>query len=139
MQNIIYQGLVNSASPFFMKHFILFLVLSGLMAFKDITTVKSNLFIPAGEQFHLGGGQNYDFRLEAKNLGQYSVELFLENNGKQTPLGNLEKNQNARLVIPKNHSLVLNNKSKSRAHIKVHIKGKSENLGMYYSAAESEN
>jgi hypothetical protein len=121
-----------------MKQGLLFLLLVTITSFKHPHSIKSNLYIPAGEKFHLGGGQNYPFRVEAKNVGLKAVELFLEIKGVLTPLGQLDKKEIIEAVIPVNNALVINNNNNFRAHLKVHVKGKSENLGMYYTNAQKE-
>ncbi|MEZ5173762.1 MAG: hypothetical protein R2850_09720 [Bacteroidia bacterium] len=72
-----------------MRLLIFLSLLVTLFAFSTNQTIKSNLYIPAGEQFNLGGGQDFSYRIEAKNVGP-SVELFLNNGSQLVSLGDLK-------------------------------------------------
>lgn len=92
--------------------------------------------MPANEQFILGGGQPFSFKVSAKNVGLVKVQLLLSNNGVESDLGILERGESIDAVVPKKASVLVRNKSSLRAHLKVTAKGKSDNLGMSYQEVE---
>lgn len=121
--------------PAYMKLLTFLSLLVNLFSFSTKQSIKSNLYIPAGEQFNLGGSQNYDYRIEAKNAGLAQVDLFLNNKTELIPLGELSKKESFEAIVPSGQSLIIRNNSPIKAHIKVHVKGKSSNLAMFYTEA----
>jgi hypothetical protein len=99
-------------------------------------TIKSDLYIPAHEQFVLGGGQDFKFNVSAKNVGLAKVHLFLSLNGFETDLGYLEQGETLDASVPEKASVLVRNETALRAHLKVKAKGKSDNLGMSYEKVE---
>lgn len=95
-------------------------------------TIKSNLYVPANEEFILGGEQPFSFKVSAKNVGLVKVQLLLSLDGKETDLGFLERNESIDAIVPEKVSVLIRNQSSIRAHLKVTAKGKSDNLGMNY-------
>lgn len=111
---------------------IVFIISSGFSP----DTIKSNLYVPAHEQFVLGGGQDFKFNVSAKNVGLVKVRLLLSLNGVETDLGYLERGKSIDARVPEKASILVRNESSVRAHIKVTAKGKSDNLGMSYEKVE---
>lgn len=96
-------------------------------------TIKSNLRIPAYEQFYLGGGQNFVFEASAKNIGSVPVTvLLLASDNTEKQLLVLKPGDKTKASAPKGSAMLFRNLSNVEARLKVVSEGSPESLNMYY-------
>jgi hypothetical protein len=115
-----------------MRHLLLILLV-GLLSSFGPQKFNSNLSIPAGEQFYLGGGQSNSFKASAKNIGTVPVELFLlSEDGDETLVLTLQPGESAKATAPAKSAMLFKNTSDQLAKLRVKADGKPESLSMYY-------
>lgn len=96
-------------------------------------TIKSNLSIPAHEQFYLGGGQDFAFEASAKNTGLVPVTILLllaDNTEKELIV--LKPGDKTKAVAPKGSAMLFRNLNNIGARLKVVSEGSPQSLNMYY-------
>jgi hypothetical protein len=94
---------------------------------------KSNLLVPAHQQFYLGGNQNNAFDVSATNKGLVEVTLLLlPDNGEEKVLQVLKPGESVKTQTPAKTALLIRNLTNFRARLKVVAPGKPESLNMYY-------
>lgn len=97
------------------------------------STIKSDLRIPAHEQFYLGGGQKFAFDATAKNIGLVPVTILLllpDNTEKE--LITLKPGDKTKAEAPKGSAMLFRNESNIGARLKVVADGTPQSLNMYY-------
>lgn len=97
------------------------------------STIKSNLRIPAHEQFYLGGGQDFAFEASAKNVGLVPVTILLllpDNTEKELIV--LKPGDKAKAEAPKGSAMLFRNVNNLGARLKVVSEGSPQSLNMYY-------
>jgi hypothetical protein len=115
-----------------MRHLLLILLV-GLLSSFGPQKFNSNLSIPAGEQFYLGGGQSNSFKASAKNIGTVPVELFLLlEDGDETLVLTLQPGESAKATAPAKSAMLFKNTSDQLAKLRVKANVKPESLSMYY-------
>jgi hypothetical protein len=96
-------------------------------------TIKSNLSIPAHEQFYLGGGQDFAFEASAKNTGLVPVTILLllaDNTEKELIV--LKPGDKTKAAAPKGSAMLFRNLNNIGARLKVVSEGSPQSLNMYY-------
>lgn len=112
--------------------FTLAIVLS-LSSFDLPSTIKSNLRIPAHEQFYLGGGQKRSFDASAKNIGTVPVTvLLLLSDNSEKELIILQPGEKTKAKAPAGAAMLFRNLTDTEARLKVVADGSPSNLSMYY-------
>lgn len=112
---------------------ILFILATGVLCSFGPEKFNSNLSIPAGEQFYLGGGQLTSFNANAKNVGVVPVDLFLlSEDGEETLVITVKPGESAKATAPAKSAMVFKNTSNQLAKLRVKADGKPESLSMYY-------
>lgn len=97
------------------------------------STIKSNLRIPAHEQFYLGGGQKFSFDASAKNIGLVPVTILLllpDNTEKELIV--LQPGDKVKAEAPEGSAMLFRNLSNIGARLKVVSEGSPQSLNMYY-------
>jgi hypothetical protein len=96
-------------------------------------TIKSNLTIPAHEQFYLGGGQKRSFDASAKNIGTVPVTvLLLLSDNSEKELITLQPGDKTKAKAPAGAAMLFRNLTDTEARLKVVADGSPSNLSMYY-------
>jgi hypothetical protein len=111
---------------------VFLILLLALPLFGAMPAFESNLGIPVGQQFVLGGYQKGKVNVKLNNTGVSAVELRVrDQEGNYTGTDTLRPGQEKSLQFPPQTAAVLRNLGKFRAE--VHVKGgSSANLGMGY-------
>lgn len=113
--------------------FSLMVLLAGLPLLSATYFFESNLGIPAGQQFVLGGGQIWKVKATLKNQGLSLVEIRVRDmEGVETVLDTVRPSGQASASFPARSAAVLRNLGKFEANLNVKISGPSNNLGMGY-------
>jgi len=114
------------------------LLVPVLVGARPAGSVHSSLFIEAGKQFILGGGQRGEFRVVAKNVGTVPVEF------KERPRGGgifgkatLAPGQQAVLRFGAGATAVLLNPNRRQAHLDLTITGDNQQLRMDYEPVQT--
>jgi hypothetical protein len=104
-----------------------------LCSFSHFGKLKSDLRIPAHQQFYLGGGQPTAFHANAENIGQVPVTLLLQlKNSETRDLITLKPGEKTKTKVPRGAALLFTNNSNQDARLKVVAKGSPQSLAMYY-------
>ncbi|MEM7657105.1 MAG: hypothetical protein AAF399_13305 [Bacteroidota bacterium] len=100
--------------------------------------IHSNLNIPAGQEFVLGGNGNGRFKVELNNTGQPEVEVLEDfASGKVVTIGKLAPNAKSKRRFSSGSAAILRNPTDQDALVKVRITGDLR-LGMVYEDAGQE-
>ncbi len=108
-------------------------IMLSLSSFDLPSTIKSNLRIPANEQFYLGGGQDFAFEASAKNVGLVPITILLllpDNSEKELIV--LKPGDKTKAVAPKGSAMLFRNLNNVGARLKVVSEGSPQSLNMYY-------
>lgn len=96
--------------------------------------IRSNVGIPAQQEFVLGANRHQAFKVKAQNTGSVSVEVSDRfGNGSSTLSQVLEPGEEAEIRFTQNSAAILKNDNPSEAMIKVKITGDT-GLNMGYEA-----
>lgn len=96
-------------------------------------TIKSNLRIPAHEQFYLGGEQKSSFDASAKNIGTVPVTvLLLLSDNSEKELITLQPGDKTKAKAPAGAAMLFRNLTDTEALLKVVAEGSPSSLSMYY-------
>lgn len=116
-----------------MKKIARLAVLSVIAFTLSSFSFTSNLWVPAHQQFYLGGNQDNAFDVSASNRGLVEVTLLLlPENGEEKVLQVLKPGESIKTQTPAKTTLLIRNNSSIRARLKVVAPGKPESLNMYY-------
>jgi hypothetical protein len=96
--------------------------------------VNSTTFIKAHDTFLLGNNKHEAFKVKFKNSSWHSVEVCKAaiNGGEKYSLETVKPFQTIMLDVERNTALIVDNKSKMLATVKLVITGNSGNLSMGY-------
>jgi hypothetical protein len=112
------------------------LLLATLFAFPlwgGMSAFESNLGIPIGQQFILGGSQMRNVTVKMENRSKSAVELRIrDEKGNLTPPDTIRPRQKTKAQFPARTAAILRNIGDSDALLKVKVSGSTGNLGMSY-------
>ena len=96
-------------------------------------TIRSDLRVPAGATFVLGGGDSGSFRVTATNVGPVAVTLVeRKGDGTEADRGTLAPGARAEARFAAGSAALVVNRTESDARIDARIVGGGEGMGMRY-------
>ncbi|MEO0895884.1 MAG: hypothetical protein AAFY71_05770 [Bacteroidota bacterium] len=96
--------------------------------------IKSNLTVPAKQQFVLGGEQKGAFKVKYENTGDETVTLKeISDTGKEIQSLKVEPGENGTVNFQKSSKALVINEQGQKARLKVKITGDTNKLGMKYT------
>jgi hypothetical protein len=110
---------------------------AGALAVSASAAIRSNLTIPEGETFELGGGQQGSFTVTGRNTGPVAVEVLGKAEGAAAGVMRATVAPGASLeaAFASGEVALLRNTSASEAaQLKLRITGDTSALGMGYAA-----
>lgn len=99
-----------------------------------VGTFTSNLTVPAGQTFYLGGSQDRANPVSAENVGAVAVTLSVQTAGQAaTALQRLEPGKSAKLTLPPQSALLVENANNDKdANLIIKGPNRLGNLAMGY-------